>query len=157
MSCFNGWEEENQIDFKKTKKVIKYYNSWSFILRDLITIMTIQAITAHNCYDFKQKLLCNIPHKRGLWAFLWETLQWGETVSELGLLRVYCSYPTWYMSMESHDGMILAEKYRRTRRKISLSTILSTTHPTRTDLAANTELRIHRPATNRLGHGMAYR
>jgi len=63
--------------------------------------------------------------------------------------------PTWYMSMESHGGMILTGVKGRTRRKTCRSATLSTTNPTWTDPAVNPCLRGERPATNRLSHGMA--
>jgi hypothetical protein len=37
--------------------------------------------------------------------------RWGETMSlNCGNQRAYCSSPRWYMSMESHDAMILTGK-----------------------------------------------
>jgi hypothetical protein len=81
---------------------------------------------------------------------------WGETVSELrpptGLLFI----PRWYMSMESHGGIILTGENRRTRRKTCPTDTLSTTNPTWTDPGANCGLRGGRPATNHLSHGTAH-
>jgi hypothetical protein len=66
-------------------------------------------------------------------------------------------YPArWYMSMDSHGEMILAEDTRNIRRKFCPSATLSTTNLTWTDPGANPGFRVERPATNRLSHGMAY-
>jgi hypothetical protein len=64
-----------------------------------------------------------------------------------GHQRAYCSTPRSYMSMESHGGMILTGKTRRTLRKTCASATLSTTNPTRTDPGAKPRLRGERPAT----------
>jgi len=72
-----------------------------------------------------------------------------------GHQRAYCSSPRWYMSMESHGGIILTGENRRTRRKTCPSATLSTTNPTWTDTGTNSGLSCERPATNRLSHNTA--
>jgi hypothetical protein len=50
-------------------------------------------------------------------TFCW-SCRWGEIMSLIcGHKRIYCSAPRWYMSPESHGGMILTGENRRTRRK----------------------------------------
>lgn len=56
--------------------------------------------------------------------------RWGETMSSsCGHHWTYCSSRRWYMSMESHDGLILTGKNRGSRRK-SCPSATSTTDPT---------------------------
>jgi hypothetical protein len=78
-----------------------------------------------------------------------------DYVSELqpptGLLFI----PRWYMSMESHGGMILTGEKWRTRRKTCPSTTLSTTNPTWTDPGGNPGLYCERLATSHLSYGTA--
>jgi hypothetical protein len=81
---------------------------------------------------------------------------WGENVSQnCGNQLAHCSFPRWYMNMESRSRMILTRKNRRTRRRTCPSTTLPTTNPVWTDVDANLGLRGERPATNRRNHGMA--
>jgi hypothetical protein len=74
-------------------------------------------------------------------AFCWGSYcsRWrGETMSlSCGHQWDYCSLPWWYMSMESHGGIMLAGENRRTQRKTCPSNILSTTSPTWNDSGAN--------------------
>jgi hypothetical protein len=66
----------------------------------------------------------------------------GDTMSlKCGHQRAYCSSSKRHMSMESHGGMTLTEKSRRTRRKICHSATLSTTNSTRPD--AGSSLGLH--------------
>jgi hypothetical protein len=79
--------------------------------------------------------------------------RWGETVSlNCDHQQAYCSSPRWYMSMESHGGMIMTGGNRTTRRKTCPSAISSTTKPTWTDPGAKLGHYCERPATNRLSH-----
>jgi hypothetical protein len=57
--------------------------------------------------------------------------------------------------MESHGGMILTGENLRIRRKTCPSATMSTTNPTWINPNAKQDLRVERPATNRLSHGMA--
>jgi hypothetical protein len=59
------------------------------------------------------------------------------------------------MSMDNDGGMILRGEHGKTRRKTCPSATLSTTNPTWIDPGENPGLRVERPATNRLSHGMA--
>jgi hypothetical protein len=58
-----------------------------------------------------------------------------------GHQRAYCSAPRWYMSMESHGGMISAGENWRTLRKTCPNATLSITNPTWIDPSANPGLR----------------
>jgi hypothetical protein len=83
--------------------------------------------------------------------------RWSVTMSlNCGYQRAYCSSPTWYVSMESHGGIIFTGENRRTLRKTCPIATLSTTNPTWTDLGAKTGLRGERQATDRLSHGTAW-
>jgi hypothetical protein len=73
-----------------------------------------------------------------------------------GHQRAHCSSPSDDMSMESHGGMILTGKDRRTRIKpYSIATLYST-NPTWIDSDANPGLRGERPAANHLSHGTVF-
>jgi hypothetical protein len=48
-----------------------------------------------------------------------------DYVSELRPTKDLCSSPRWYMSMESHDGMILTSESRRTWRETCPSATMS--------------------------------
>jgi hypothetical protein len=71
--------------------------------------------------------------------------------------RVYCSSPTWCMSMVSCGGMILTGENGRTRRKVCPSVTLYTTKPTWNEPGTNPGLRFERPATNCVNHGTTFR
>jgi hypothetical protein len=62
----------------------------------------------------------------------------------------------WYTSMVIHSATILTWENQRTRRKTCPSAILSFTNIIWTDKGANPGLHGERPATNRLGYGMAW-
>jgi hypothetical protein len=55
--------------------------------------------------------------------------------------RAYCSSCRWYMSIESHGGIILTGGNRRTRRETCPSATSSTTNPTWTDPGAKPDFR----------------
>jgi hypothetical protein len=75
--------------------------------------------------------------------------RWGVTVSQnCGQQYAYCSSPTFYMSVESYDGMILTVEALITRRRNCPSATLSTTNPTWIEPGADPGLRGERPATN---------
>jgi hypothetical protein len=81
---------------------------------------------------------------------------WREIVSlNCGYQRIRCSSPRWYVSMESHGGMILTGEIEELRETCPIATS-STTNPTWTDLGVNPGLHSYRPATNHLSHGMAW-
>jgi hypothetical protein len=67
--------------------------------------------------------------------------------------RVYCSSPRWYMSMDSHGGMILTGENRRTWRQPCPNATLPTRLLKWTDQGTNPGLRGKKPPTNRLSHG----
>jgi hypothetical protein len=74
-----------------------------------------------------------------------------------GLQRAYCSSPyDILLCMQSHGGIILIGKNRRTQRKLSPSVTFSTTNPTCTDPGRNPCLHGERSAANRLSHGTAW-
>jgi hypothetical protein len=83
--------------------------------------------------------------------------RWVETMSlNCGQQWAYSLSPRWYMSMESHGGMILTGENRRTRRKTCPSATFSTTNPTWTSQGANPGLCGEMLATNCLSHDTAY-
>jgi hypothetical protein len=81
--------------------------------------------------------------------------RWCETLSlNCGHQRAYCSSSRWYMSTESHGGIVLTGENRRTRRRICPSAHLSITshmdRPGREPVPCGIT-----PETNRLSHGTA--
>jgi hypothetical protein len=76
-----------------------------------------------------------------------------DSVSELQPSTGLLSTSRWYMSMDSHGGMILTEENRRTRKRTCPSVALSTINPTWTDQGANMGVSVERQATSRLRHG----
>jgi hypothetical protein len=84
--------------------------------------------------------------------------RWGDTMSlNCGLRRVYSSAPGWYMSMESHGGMILTGENLRTRKTTCPKVTLSIKNFTWADPSANPGLCCERPVPNRLSHGTAHK
>jgi hypothetical protein len=79
--------------------------------------------------------------------------QWGETMSlNFGHQWGYCSFPRWYLSMESHSGMMMGRN-QITWRRTCPSATLSTAKPILTDLGSNPGFHGERLVTNRLSHG----
>jgi hypothetical protein len=82
--------------------------------------------------------------------------RWCETMSlNCSHQQACCSSPRWYLSIESHGGMILTGENWRTQRETCPSATLSTTNPIWSDLGVNPGLCIEMPASNCLSHGMA--
>jgi hypothetical protein len=94
----------------------------------------------------------------------WETIavhpcccRQGRTMSlNCGHHWAYCSSSIWYMNVESHGGMTLTGKYRRTLRNACPSATLSTTNSAWNEAGAIPGLRGERPAANRLRNGTAF-
>jgi hypothetical protein len=65
-------------------------------------------------------------------------MEW-DRVSELRPSTAYCSFPRWYIRMETHGGMILTGENWRTRRNTFRSIALSTTNSTWTKFGLRCE------------------
>jgi hypothetical protein len=92
----------------------------------------------------RQQLCCSCP------------CRWSETMSlNCGHQLAYCSSPSWYMSIESHGGMILTGENQRTWRKTCPSATLAFTNPTWTDPGTDLGLSSEWSVTNRLSLGTA--
>jgi hypothetical protein len=84
------------------------------------------------------------------------TCQWGEKMPvNCNQQWASCSSLKWYISLESHGGMMLTDENQRTQRETCPSATLSTTNPTWTDPSTNLGPCYERPATKHLNHVMA--
>jgi hypothetical protein len=121
------------------------------------SVLRINSVNELRCHSVSWEASClkysSSEFTRYIKYLRWRSYRKGKITSQnCGNQWIYCSPLRWYLSMESHGGMILTGENRKTQRETCHSATLPTTNTIWSDPGSNPDFHSDRLATNRLSY-----